>query len=391
METMITPKRVTATQKDWLRFGLEMIPDAIMLLFIGWGVPAIIGRLRLFEYFRVSMAVFVSLTALLSLAEVIALVYFLKHYLWWHRQQGNIVSGSKFLAVMALARVFPTLMPAMAIGEAFGSFRWGVMYAAFAALAGFFFCGLLSDPAEFLESRQLRRPHLLLVHLLLFANMCCLCVLGFALLDGVGDLDIIRALSETPSDVPLILIVMLFFYFPVRIYEMLDDGLISRSGIPRIWYGLRMVVVFLLVVWETGSQVPSVIDTALDSIDKPLRVTHLDLTRSDLSRIAEISKFESIRHLSLAANRLTEVPEGVWKLKSLETLDLRRNQLTRISPDITGLQKLTVLKISHNNLASLPEALLLLPLRKVEAEGNPWNGLSERIEQRFAEEPAWQK
>ncbi len=391
MDTMKTSKRVRATQKDWLHFALELVPDAVMLFFIGWGVPAIIGRLRLLEHFKASMTVFVVLTVLLSLAEIVALVYFLKHYLWWQRQQGRIVSGNKFLAVMALARVFPTLVPAIALGMAFGSFRWGVMYASVAALAGMFFCGLLSDPAEFLEPRQLRRPHLLLVHSLLFANMCCLCVLGFVLLNGMANFDILRALRENPAEILVFLLVMFFFYFPARMYEMLDDGLVARSGVPRPWYGVRVVVVFLIVAWEAAEFMPPVLDIALDEIENPTRVTYLDLQSSEITRIDEIAKFKNIRYLRLSENRLTEVPEVVWTLKNLETLDLRRNQLTRISPAIGDLKKLTQLKISHNNLTSLPETLLRAPLQTVEAEGNPLNGLSERIESRFAEEGSWQK
>jgi len=83
-----------------------------------------------------------------------------------------------------------------------------------------------------------------------------------------------------------------------------------------------------------------------------------------------ITLLSGLRHLSLAANQLADVPECITKLK-LVTLELGLNRLTAFPIHVCGITSLSTLYIESNNLTSIPEEIgQLVNLRVLSLTGN---------------------
>ena len=57
------------------------------------------------------------------------------------------------------------------------------------------------------------------------------------------------------------------------------------------------------------------------------------------------------------SEKLTELPESLWKLTHLTSLNLSNNQLTSLPDSLGQLTQLTSLDLSRNQLTALPDSL----------------------------------
>lgn len=74
-----------------------------------------------------------------------------------------------------------------------------------------------------------------------------------------------------------------------------------------------------------------------------------------LSHVLESLK--DVRELNLAGNRLTYLPDSVWRLEHLTSLDLARNLLVFIPAEAADMKNLEVMNLEGNEtLTPLPEA-----------------------------------
>jgi len=104
------------------------------------------------------------------------------------------------------------------------------------------------------------------------------------------------------------------------------------------------------------------------------KVTVLDLTQSsDLTcmnlmceKVGEpcicrlslaLERTPNVQELSLAKNKLEQLPDSVWNLKELRSLDLSGNALRTLSPLIAQLTQLRHLNLSGNPGIKLPSKL----------------------------------
>ena len=74
-----------------------------------------------------------------------------------------------------------------------------------------------------------------------------------------------------------------------------------------------------------------------------------------LSRVLE--RTPNVQELSLAKNRLEQLPDALWTLKELRVLNLSDNSLRDLSPQIAQLTKLRMLNISGNSGLQVPPTL----------------------------------
>ncbi len=84
-------------------------------------------------------------------------------------------------------------------------------------------------------------------------------------------------------------------------------------------------------------------------------LTHLYLHENHLSNLPhEIGKLTSLYQLYLGTNQLTSLPHEFGNLTSLSRLVISKNQLSNLSPNFVNLNKLEYLNLSDNPLKSPP-------------------------------------
>jgi len=71
------------------------------------------------------------------------------------------------------------------------------------------------------------------------------------------------------------------------------------------------------------------------------------------SRLLAVDTHPNLTHLSLADNRLQELPSSVRALRGLLTLDVSRNFLSALPPELAGMQ-LSTLQLRGNRFLSVP-------------------------------------
>ncbi|RKP08577.1 hypothetical protein THASP1DRAFT_29625 [Thamnocephalis sphaerospora] len=95
-------------------------------------------------------------------------------------------------------------------------------------------------------------------------------------------------------------------------------------------------------------EIPDIFTVDLRSLD--LNKNLLKFIPDDMARFAD-----SLRHLTIADNRLAEVPLVIAQLTRLETLDLSGNRLTSVTSfPFEDLARLRVLRLQRNKIRTLP-------------------------------------
>ncbi|MBS0585995.1 MAG: leucine-rich repeat domain-containing protein [Verrucomicrobia bacterium] len=82
---------------------------------------------------------------------------------------------------------------------------------------------------------------------------------------------------------------------------------------------------------------------------------HLDLASNNLTELPEwLGDFRQLKNLDVSNNQITTFPTRLGELTSLETLDARRNRITVLPEAISSLTALKHLVLSHNQLETIP-------------------------------------
>ena len=93
----------------------------------------------------------------------------------------------------------------------------------------------------------------------------------------------------------------------------------------------------------------------LDSAN-PDSVFSISLAREKLTEVpAIIARFTHVKVLDLGKNKLTELPSFIGDLKCIEILDLSKNELAIFPNEICRLSNLTTLIINRNTFDRIPE------------------------------------
>jgi len=97
----------------------------------------------------------------------------------------------------------------------------------------------------------------------------------------------------------------------------------------------------------------------------------LDLGRNRIRKInPQIANMIHLQELDLSSNKLDEFPEGITALKGLQKLSLNRNEIVTIPPSIGKMESLQVLEMWDNEIETLPDEIAMLKnLRYLELRG----------------------
>ncbi|KAG9014364.1 hypothetical protein FRB94_012770 [Tulasnella sp. JGI-2019a] len=92
------------------------------------------------------------------------------------------------------------------------------------------------------------------------------------------------------------------------------------------------------------------------------------------SRTASMDEDEKVTevHLLLGSNTISKLPSEIFRIRGLTVLSLRNNRLTRLPAAISELVNLEELNLSNNRLEYLPSETLLIGLKKLFLNANPF-------------------
>lgn len=95
------------------------------------------------------------------------------------------------------------------------------------------------------------------------------------------------------------------------------------------------------------------------SIGRANRLTYLDVSNNRLEELdhAELGGLTGLLKLSLANNRLNDLPQYFSAFKSLRSLNLSSNFLDKFPPFLCDLEGLIDIDLSFNSIAELPEGI----------------------------------
>ncbi len=108
-----------------------------------------------------------------------------------------------------------------------------------------------------------------------------------------------------------------------------------------LWVALVLILFTPLLLKAQEEVVPSVYERPQAKVFKSLS--------------AALQQPDSVYILELKGKKLTEIPEGVYKLPYLKVLDLGNNKIKAIPEAVLNMASLEELNLSNNKLKALPE------------------------------------
>jgi hypothetical protein len=144
-------------------------------------------------------------------------------------------------------------------------------------------------------------------------------------------------------------------------------------------------------LWETELDLS---DLGLEAVPPELEhgnfIAALTLAHNRLQDLPLwFERFNVLQHLDLSNNRLTVLPRVICSIPQLKSLNLRGNELSSLPESMEGLSSLETLDLSRNRLNAVPEALGdMKALRKLNLNLNRIDKLPEKIRRLSSDEPA---
>eukprot|EP00435_Cladocopium_sp_Y103_P045304 s161_g13.t1 len=136
----------------------------------------------------------------------------------------------------------------------------------------------------------------------------------------------------------------------------------QAATFPKMLLGSKGAANLNTVFWANNGlfKLPDLQDVSVAEALRSLRL--LDLAHNQITSMIALTMSEfSLRHLrdlSLAGNRLTEIPAEIAQaLPSLQQLWLHGNQLRHLPEELGELHSLAILELHHNQLLELPRTM----------------------------------
>ena len=95
-----------------------------------------------------------------------------------------------------------------------------------------------------------------------------------------------------------------------------------------------------------------------EALQYPDSVFILSLKGEKLTSIPDdVFKFKHLLVLDLSKNRITELPAKIGQFSDLVELDLSNNRMTALPTEIGGMRSLRKFSLNRNSIATLPESI----------------------------------
>ncbi|MCT4560177.1 MAG: leucine-rich repeat domain-containing protein [Crocinitomicaceae bacterium] len=121
----------------------------------------------------------------------------------------------------------------------------------------------------------------------------------------------------------------------------------------RLW----LAIFFSFQLFNSFSQVGKVYELADLAEANRDSVFSIDLSKSKLTEIPDLTIYPNLLELNLSKNKLTRLPSWFNQLTRLKRLNLSKNKLESFPIYLCALTQLEELDLSENNLGSLPACI----------------------------------
>eukprot|EP01098_Paradermamoeba_levis_P004984 TRINITY_DN2117_c0_g1_i4.p1 TRINITY_DN2117_c0_g1~~TRINITY_DN2117_c0_g1_i4.p1 ORF type:complete len:1636 (+),score=493.61 TRINITY_DN2117_c0_g1_i4:118-5025(+) len=87
------------------------------------------------------------------------------------------------------------------------------------------------------------------------------------------------------------------------------------------------------------------------------RLSVLDLSENELTRLPDLTAIKNLKSLSFSKNKITVLPSTIGQLSKLEVLVFNENLIANLPPELGLLANLRVLEARSNKLTAIPEEM----------------------------------
>lgn len=94
------------------------------------------------------------------------------------------------------------------------------------------------------------------------------------------------------------------------------------------------------------------------------KIRYLDLEKNEFGDLSRLGEFTELVYLNVGKNKLINFPVAICQLKNIEELILNRNDFSYIPPCINYCQKLTSIDLWETPVTSLPNEMHSIPTLK---------------------------
>lgn len=110
------------------------------------------------------------------------------------------------------------------------------------------------------------------------------------------------------------------------------------------------------------------------------KIRYLDLEKNELEDLSRLGEFTELVYLNVGKNKLINFPIAICQLRNIEELILNRNDFSYIPPCINYCQKLTTIDLWETPVTSLSSEMQSIPsLKSIDFSGVRMNPTQQRI------------
>uniref|UniRef100_A0A8B9NDU9 Calponin-homology (CH) domain-containing protein n=1 Tax=Accipiter nisus TaxID=211598 RepID=A0A8B9NDU9_9AVES len=179
-----------------------------------------------------------------------------------------------------------------------------------------------------------------------------------------------RALEEAAASGTLSLAGRRLRAFPVAAARRWDLSDTTQADLSRNRFGEVPEAACHLVSLEGLSLYHNCLRSVSPAIANLQALTHLDLSRNQLTSLPACLCLLPLRVLNASNNRLAQLPENIGALSALRQLDVSCNELRALPASVGQLKSLRDLNLRRNQLTVLPTELSELPLVRLDFSCN---------------------
>ncbi|MBX3102774.1 MAG: hypothetical protein KF690_09715 [Bacteroidetes bacterium] len=227
---------------------LTMVWDILFVLFMALLQPGIYSVL---ERSAQGPAMVIRLVMVLILmADVCVLLPYTRHLRAMQARSVHSLGHHRnwFLAILCLGRMVLGSLPVLELQQQLHlpDGVWITCLALWGLAQLFYLACFVSKDQLGIAAKELSPGRYMLYSFLLFLSMCSLSVYGVGLLPVPKGLQVQQLLHMEATELLAFLGLVLLVYLPARLFQFADEGMIARTPLQWLYYGLR--ILFMLII-----------------------------------------------------------------------------------------------------------------------------------------------